>query len=304
MTLRLKIGPAVIEIQADRPPCDRHSSCVPFEYSGEESTTLTIRVRTDGPLPRGNATLIGECATQWQLYEQGDGRRLEILEQVHFQPKQVALINRALDEVDFHLLPLPRSPELHQTRWLLGEVMNPFVQWWWTAWAALRTEGMILHGSATSLRGQGRAFVGPSQAGKTTIVRRCRDHAAGTVLNDDRILIWRSQQGFQVSGTPWPGELREVSPVTVPLVQLCILRKAQANRFVSLPPVQRLTRLIPEAFLPIWTREGMEGLMEIATRLAEEVPAGELQFVNDPSVAGFLQELTGVYPEATGVQMA
>ena len=91
--------------------------------------------------------------------------------------------------------------------------------------------------------------------------------------------------------------------MTVPLVRLCILRKAQANRFVYLPPVQRLTHLIPEAFLPIWTRQGMEGLLETATCLASEVPAGELQFVNDPSVAGFLQELIGVYPEATGVQM-
>ena len=305
MTLRLKIGPAVIEIQADRPPCDRHSSCVPFEYSGEESTTLTIRVRIDGPLPRGNAALIGECATQWQLYKQGDGRRLEILEQIHYQPKQVALLNHAFDQADVHFLPVLNGiRKLLPDNWFLEDLMTPFVQWWLTAWITLRAEGMIVHGSATSLRGQGLAFVGPSQAGKTTIVRRCRDHAAGTVLNDDRILIWRSQQGFQVSGTPWPGELREVSPVTVPLVRLCILRKAQTNRFVSLPPVQRLTRLIPEAFLPIWTREGMEGLMETATRLAEEVPAGELQFVNDPSVAGFLQELTGVYPEATGVQVA
>ena len=305
MTLRLKIGPVVIVIQADRPPCDWHSSCVPFEYSGEEPTTLTIRIRTDPPPPRRNAPLIGECATQWQLYAQGDGRRLEVLEQIHFQPKQVALINRAFDEADVHLRPFTsRIPGVRQTGWFLAEVMSPLLQWWLTARLALRAEGMILHGSAAVLRDVGLAFVGPSEAGKTTIVRRCRDHAAGTVLNDDRILIWRSQQGFQVSGTPWPGELREVSPVTVPLVRLCILRKAQTNRFVSLPPVQRLTRLIPEAFLPIWTREGMEGLMETATRLAEEVPAGELQFVNDPSVAGFLQELTGVYPKATSVQMA
>ncbi len=304
--LRLKIGPAVIEIQADSPPQDEwRPNHIPFAYSGEKHPSLTIRVRTDTPPLRGNAPLIGECATQWQLYGQGNSRRLEVLEQIHFEPKQVALINRAFDEADVHLRPLAsRIPGVPQTGWFLAEVMSPLIQWWLTARLAHRAEGMILHGSAAVLRDVGLAFVGPSGAGKTTIARWCRDEAEATVLSDDRILVWHGDGRWQVGGTPWPGELGVVSPVSLPLTALFILKKAATNRVARLSPIQCLRQLIPEAFLPIWTREGMEGLMDTATRLAQEVRTGELEFVNRPSVVGFLEELMGVSPEAASVQMA
>ncbi len=82
------------------------------------------------------------------------------------------------------------------------------------------------------------------------------------------------------------------------------MKKSLTNRFVRLSSIQFLRRMIPEAFLPIWTREGMEGLMDTATRLAQEVRTGELEFVNRPSVVGFLEDLMGVSPEAASVQMA
>ncbi len=306
VTLRLKIGPAVIEVQADRPPQDeRRPNHIPFAYTGEEHPTLTIRVRTDPPPPRGNAPLIGECVTQWQLYAQGDRRRLEVLEQTHFEPKQVALINGGFDQADVHLLPLTnRIAKVRQTGWFLAEVMSPLIQWWLTARLAHQAGGMILHGSGVVLRGVGLVFVGPSGAGKTSIARWCRDEAQATVLNDDRILIWHGDGRWQVSGTPWHGELSRVSSVSRPLTALFVLKKAATNRVARLSPIQCLRQLIPEAFLPIWTREGMEGLMETAARLAQEVRTGELEFVNDPSVACFLQELISVSPEATAVRMA
>lgn len=305
VTLRLKIGPAVIEIQADRPPQDEwRPNHIPFTYTGEEHPTLTIRVRTDPPPARGNAALIGECVTQWQLYAQGDRRRLEVLEQTHFEPKQVALINGGFDQADVHLLPRTnRIAKVLETGWFLAEVMSPLLQWWLTARLAHQADGMILHGSAIVLRNVALAFVGPSGAGKTTIVRWCQDEAQATVLNDERILIWCRDGRWHVGGTPWHGELPRVSSVSRPLTALFVLKKAATNRVARLSPIQCLRQLIPEAFLPIWTREGMEGLLETAARLAGEVPAGELEFVNDPSVAGFLQELIGVSPEPTGVQM-
>ena len=308
VTLKLKIGPAIITIVADTfPEDDSLSSYRPFEYSGGESANLTLRIRTDPPPPRRNAPLIGELETQWQLYTQEGGqggRRLEILEQISFQPKQVALINTTFDQVDLHLLQLTdQIPGYPRSGWYLEEIMFPFIQWWLTAWAALRREGMVLHGSAISLNGEGLAFVGPTGSGKTTVVRRCRDQAKGTVLNDERIFIWKSEGGFQVSGTPWHGELPKVSYMSVPFIRLCFLQKGKVNRFIPLSPVQSLTHLMPQAFLPIWSREGMEGLLEINTQLLKEVPSGELQFVNDSSVVDFIQELITVPHKKSTVEV-
>lgn len=291
MTLRLRIGPAIIAIVANRPPDDlARASYLPFVYSGQESPTLMIRIHTDPPPSRGEAPLIGQLATQWDLFKHGSGYRLEIFEQIQFRPKQIALINHAFDQADVYLLEQRGMPEYPQARWFLALLMNPFLQWWLTAHLARQAQGLVVHASAVALRGLGLAFVGPSGAGKTTIVRRCRDGAGAVVLNDERILIWRDEQGFQVSGTPWPGELQEASPLSVPLAGVFALRKGETNRLEQLLPIERVSRFVPEAFLPIWSPEAMAGLLETSDRLLREVPSGELQFVNGPSIVDYVVE--------------
>ena len=293
MVLKHKIGPAVITIVADGSPHDEpHPWCGPFAYDGTQAPSVTIRIRTDPPSPRGNASWISELSTQWSLYTQEQRLRLEILEQIKFLTKQVAEINQSFDQVDLHLIPL--AHELHgvpESGWYLGSAMEPLVQWWLTGWLAVRAQGMILHGAAVSLDGHGLAFIGPSGAGKTTIARWCRDEGNARVLNDERIVLWQDKQGWWVSGTPWYGELRQVSSLVVPLAQLYFLRKADVNRFLPLPPAKVLTHLISEAFLPIWTPEGMEGLVKAGEKLSREIPTGKLNFVNDPSVVNYLREL-------------
>lgn len=293
MSLRFKIGPAVIAIVVDTFPRDwPHPFYGPFEDAENERPGLRVRVLTDPPPAREKDQVIGELAKDWQLYPHNGGLRLEILEQIQFQPRLVALINPAWDQVDAHLVPLPyRLPGVDETGWSLGSLMEPLVQWWLTAWLAHRQEGIILHGSAVSLAGHGLAFIGPSGAGKTTVARWCRDEARATVLSDERIVVWHDGRAWQVGGTPWYGELHEVSPLTRPLGGLFVLSKAATNRFVPWKSGPLLSRVIPEAFLPIWSPEGMDGLVEVSTRLVQEVPSGELQCVNDPSVVSYLEQL-------------
>ncbi len=293
MLLKHKIGPAVITIVADGPPHDEpHPWYGPFAYDGTQAPSVTIRIRTDPPPLRGNASWISELSTQWSLYAQEKRLRLEIMEQKKFLPKQVAVINRSLDQVDLHLIPLTYElPGVPENGWYLGSTMEPLVQWWLTGWLALRAEGMILHGAAVSLDGHGLAFIGPSGAGKTTIARWCREEGNATVLSDERILLWRDKQGWRVSGTPWYGELHQVSPLVVPLARLYLLRKADVNQFLPLLPAKLLTHLISEAFFPIWTPEGMEELVKAGEKLIREIPTGELNFVNDPSVVSYLKGL-------------
>jgi hypothetical protein len=301
--VRFKIGPAAIEILAARSP---HGGLppnyVPFVDRGNDCPALSVRVRTDLPPEPGDAPLIGELDTQWRLYAQDIGLRLEVLDQINFLPKQVGLFSCDLNQVDVHVLQYPKGmPNFPQDGWGLEDLMTPLIQWWLTAWVVLKAQGMILHASAVSIRDKGLAFVGPSGAGKTTSVRHCRDGAGTTVLNDDRIVVWKEGETWKVSGTPWHGAVSDVSSITVPLGRLCMLRKARANRFVPLTQAQLLNHLIPEAFLPIWSREGMERLLETSARLANDVPCGELQCVNDPSLAAYLLGLVEAIPRAASV---
>ena len=291
--LRLKIGPAVIEIHADDAPADTlQPNFVPFMDTGQEPSDLTIRVRLDPPPPKDGAPLVGESLGHWQLYAWQKGYRLEVLEQIHFQTRQVALISPALDHVECYLRPPTYRVPLHfQKGWCLAELMYPLIQWWLTLWAALRQKGMILHGSAVALEGGALAFFGPSGSGKTTIARLFRDEVGATILNDESIFICPQERGFDVIGTPWHGELPEVSPLRLPLYGLLSLEQAQANRWIPFTSMQVFRQVLSQAFLPLWNAKAMSGLIEVCEQLWTEVPSGQLQFVKDPSIVVYLMDM-------------
>ncbi len=288
MTLWLRIGPATIAIVADRLPDDvGRPNYRPFLSVEPRLAALTIRVRVDPPPPRDHASPIGEVPAQWALYRADSGYRLEVFEQIQGRPRQIVLLSEALDRADVHLLEHPGMPEYPRARWFLALLMNPLIQWWLTAHLALRGDGLIVHAAAAVLNGRGLAFVGPSGAGKTTVVRWCRERGA-VVLNDERILIWRDAQGFRVGGTPWHGELPEVSSSTAPLGRVFLLAHGETNRFSRWRPARAVAQVVPEAFLPIWSPEAMAGLLHVSERLVREVPTGELRFVNSPTVGDYL----------------
>ena len=264
MKASFRIGPAVIILSADSPPRSLHHELIsPFQIDleGKEPPDLTLRIRTDLPPEERGLLGVGEYEANWRLFRRGDGWKLEVLDPLNpLQVKQVALISQGFNQVDLHLI--------SRSDWHLGEVMEPLIQWWLTGWLALRKQGLILHGSAVAREKSGLAFIGPSGAGKTTLAQLCLDRkeSGWSVLNDERIIIWKEADGWRVGGTPWSGMLRKVSSVTAPAAGLFVLKKASENRIVPVSPLEFLTRLIPEAFHPIWGREAMEGLLAAAGR--------------------------------------
>gem|GEM_PF-3861889 len=257
---------------------------IPAQAGIRSPPDLALRIRSDTAPVELGLSLVGEYEASWRLFRRTEGWRLEILYPGEsLRVKQVALISREFNQIDLHLS--------SRSDWRLEDVMEPLVQWWLTGWLTLRKKGLMFHGSAVVREKSGLAFIGPSGAGKTTLAQHCLDQkeSGWTVLNDERIVVWKEVDGWRVGGTPWPGMLMKVSPVTAPLAGLFLLKKAEENRTVSVSPMEFLTQLIPEAFHPIWSREAVEGLLETADRLVEQVPHGEFQFLKDSSAVDFLE---------------
>lgn len=296
MTLRrtYRIGPAIVALQSSRPP--RPDEPDPFyeafRIPDAPAADLTIDLREDPAPPRTEDQPIVEFVNQWRLFENPKGRRLEILEQIRFEPRLIALISPSWDRIDLFQVPLSYElPDEPAEGWVTGEIMEPLVQWWLTAWLVRGKKGLILHGSAVSMDGMGHAFVGPSGAGKTTLALLCRGHARAEVLNDERIVLWREPGGWRAGGSPWVGEGHVVSPLTAPLARLCLLKKSVSNRFSRLPARDAVPRILPECFLPLWDARLMSGLLEAAAGLAEDVPCGELEFLKDAGAVDCLRSL-------------
>ncbi|MBI4124633.1 MAG: hypothetical protein HY466_01705 [Deltaproteobacteria bacterium] len=278
MTLRLKIGPYVIALVSTVPPEEKgNGSYSPFFYQGEDASNLFIRVREGLPVPLARPALAGELPKHWRLFKEGEGWRFELLDPLHFKTKQAAKISSDFRSADFYFC--GEQGVLFSTRpWPLSQ-MTPFLQWWLTAYGAMRKIGFFIHASASAFPGKGGiVFAGPSGAGKTTLAMLCREHGGAVLLNDERSMLWRDESGFRVSGTPWPGKSQEVSPLSAPLATLFLIKKAEQNRFVPVSKKGILDRLIPELFLPSWNREAMSGLFEFCDRLIQKVPVMELHF--------------------------
>ena len=291
----MRFGPARIHIVADTAPHDTEDTWSLywiFQYKEKETPDLRITVRMDPPPPARELRLLGEVSTHWHLYEDGDLYRLEVMDRVSLKPKQIVMFDKTWSEAAVHVIPLTyRAPKRLRSGWVLCDLMEPLVQWWLSSWLALRDKGMVFHASAVAFENQGLIFIGESGAGKTTLARLCSQEKDATVLNDERIVLWRDGPGWRVGGTPWHGELAKASAETAGLARVCLLKKAPFERFTPRSGVSFMMEIVQQAFLPVWSAEAMNRSLELIERLLHEVPSGELQFRKDPQVVEFLRNL-------------
>jgi len=148
-------------------------------------------------------------------------------------------------------------------------------------------KGLMVHACGVSDEGRGFLFPGNSTNGKTTMARQWRDFAA--VLNDDRIILRQADEGFIMYGTPWHGDLSDVSAQGVRLSSVDFLHHGDCNRSRRLGGAEAVSMLLKRSFLPLWDRKGMEFTLDFCSRIAASVPFYSLDFLPDRSIVRFLR---------------
>jgi hypothetical protein len=142
--------------------------------------------------------------------------------------------------------------------------------------------GLMVHACGISLDGRGILFPGNSTHGKTTIARLWKGSA--TILNDDRIILRRSGDRILMYGTPWHGDLSDVSAEGAELRSLYFLFHGNENRISRVTGAKAVSMLLKRSFLPLWSPAGMEFSLDFCSRLESTVTCNELSFVPDSSV--------------------
>ncbi|MFN3308159.1 MAG: hypothetical protein ACK44E_03040 [Anaerolineales bacterium] len=118
-----------------------------------------------------------------------------------------------------------------------------------TAIVAFYTGGLMLHAAAVKREGKAYLFLGYSGAGKTTTARNA---PAGSVLNDDLVVLLRSDVGWIAWATPFhnPTQNRP-RPGSAPIEKILYLVKDQRVYLESTPPAQALAEMV--ACVPVLT---------------------------------------------------
>jgi radical SAM protein with 4Fe4S-binding SPASM domain len=150
--------------------------------------------------------------------------------------------------------------------------------------------GIFVHAAGVDMGGHGLVFAGPSEAGKSTIVKLIG--GKGRVLCDDRVVVRKGNGGFLVHGTWSHGEIDRVAPGPAPLRAVFFLRQAAENRLDRvLEPRAILRGLLARLVRPLATADWWDRALEAAEAVVREVPFYELSFDKSGAVVGVLEAL-------------
>jgi MoaA/NifB/PqqE/SkfB family radical SAM enzyme len=151
--------------------------------------------------------------------------------------------------------------------------------------------GAFVHAAGVVMNGQGLVFAGPSEAGKSTIVKLIGGR--GETLCDDRVVLRKGAGGFRVHGTWNHGEIPVVSPGSAPLRAVLFLRQAKVNRLDRVDdPKAVLAGLLPRFVRPLLSADWWERVLALAEDLVREIPFYDLSFDKSGAVVGVLENLS------------
>ena len=148
--------------------------------------------------------------------------------------------------------------------------------------------GTIIHSCGIKLGDKGVLFVGESGAGKSTLTRLWNQTADVEILSDDRTIVRRKDGDYWIYGTPWHGEAKFGSPLSVKLDRIYFIQHGAANSARKMRGAEPVQNLLTCSFPPYWETEGMEFTMDFFSDLTATVPCYELFVKPDMGVVDFI----------------
>jgi hypothetical protein len=135
----------------------------------------------------------------------------------------------------------------------------------------LRHDAFLLHSSLVRIQGRAVLFSGPSNAGKSTLAQLWQTHLGAEILNGDRTVIMKTENGFTGSGSIWSGTSGIYRPEQAPIAGIFLLEKAPENRVERLH-FQAFAPLFSQTILNSWDPDYMNRIAQLYSELLEQVP--------------------------------
>ncbi len=236
----------------------------------------------------GLSQILFDCTDAWRLFRDGTRYRLELWFGATVEDMirgRVAEWDEALGTGDVYLDASWMNWAREDSR-LKNPLDYPMAHVLMVLMLA-RERGAFIHASGIDDNGRGYLFAGNSGQGKSTMARQWKDR--GVLLNDDRMVIRKREGQYWIYGTPWHGELPDVSPGGVPLDKVFLLRHGDENRVQPVRGAGAVGKLLARCFPPLWDAEGMRFTLDFLGGLVEQCPVYELSFVPDKRVVDLVR---------------
>lgn len=139
----------------------------------------------------------------------------------------------------------------------------------------LRHDAFLLHSSFVRIHGKAVLFSGPSGAGKSTQADLWQTHLGAEILNGDRTVVRRTEDGFTAGGSIWSGTSGIYRQAQAPIAGIFLLHQAEENR-VERVHIEAFAPLFSQTILNSWDTDYMQKIADLHVALLEQVPVYRL----------------------------
>lgn len=284
--LKLSLASIIVAIVSDGYEGDFEVDGVyrPFVTVEDKAVEAVVHVRHEYP-PRSNwgEKILG-VGTTWHLHRRTHGYVFDIPSRSPKSfPNRVAIFTRDFEIGTVYVFPL----ELAAGYYPLASPLDKL----WIINLLCLGRGVMVHATGINDGGEGIVFVGPPDAGKSTLAQLWKKHRDVAILSDDCVILRKVGGRFWVYGTPW-GDVPGVSPRGVPLARVFFIKHAPQNTVKPKQGREAVAALLPRTFSTPYDSIGMQHTLEFCISLVKRVPCYELGFVPDESAVSAIRNVS------------
>jgi hypothetical protein len=191
--------------------------------------------------------------------------------------KQVAFLDQTLSHWTVFSDPIYCS-----NSWPLSYPFGPLMMLYLT----VKTNTVMMHASCVFDGERGRVFTGFSGNGKSTISKLWAD-AGSIVINDDRLIIRKYNDGFYAHNTPM---YYEDAPKKTVLDAIYLISHSPCNGIRKLTGALSVSKVLAFCIQNNFDQKLIQNRLLFITELCNSIPVFDLGFVPDGSVVNFIAE--------------
>lgn len=275
----LNIADFIIQIKSDiafQPETGYES----FFTDKKQTTDFVVNCKAEIPLTifaGQNPVFEAENEQQkfYDIYRHNEGLGFIIYNQQNKNTiQQIALLDK-----DFRNWTIYSSSETDYNP--LRYPMGPIIMHYMT----VKTKSVMMHASCVFDGKKGRMFSGFSGVGKSTMSRIWAESGC-TVINDDRLIIRETDNGFFVYNTPM--YYKDLSKKT-PLNAVYLIRHSSENKIQKLKGALAASRTMAFCIQNNYDQHFVADRLDFFVRLAAAVDIYDLGFVPNASVIEFIK---------------
>lgn len=152
-------------------------------------------------------------------------------------------------------------------------------------------KGMLFHSSGIDDNGKGIVIAGHSGEGKSTQSRYWNGLQGALIMNEDRVAVKETDEGFISYGTPWGGTANIAINHKVTLKAIILIVKSETNKLEKLSPSEALPLLMVRSFFPYWDERLAALAVSNLNSLVSKIPVYRLHCYPGPEVVELVRSV-------------